>query len=210
MDLLKRIVFALALAIVAGAIGYVWGRQDAPEPEVRYVTKNSVSGGLDLSNLAPIEAISPPKSSLKWVYIPPEEKAQNEGVLGPKTPGDSLQIDTLGSVRATIEDWNTRRTYSRTLFSDVENGTLDLSFSVQYNRPQQFDWSYTPPATPVVIPKPKKTTLWGPYLRASVNTLGGVGVGAGVFINHVGVDVSYLHDFRGQSSGIGIGVIYKF
>lgn len=210
MDVLKRIVFALALAIVAGTIGYVWGRHDAPEPEVRYITKNTVSGGLDLSNLAPIEAISPPKSSLKWIYIPPEEKAQNEGVLGPKTPGDSPQIDTLESIRATVEDWNTLRTYSRTLFSDAENGTLDLSFSVQYNKPQQFDWAYTPPATPVVVTKPKKATTWRPYLRASANTLGGVGVGAGIFISHVGVDVSYLHDFRGRFSGIGVGVIYKF
>ena len=210
MDVLKRIVFALALVIVAGAIGYVWGRHDAPKPEVRYITKNTVSGGLDLSNLAPIETISPPKSTLKWIYIPIEEKAQNEGVLGPKTPGDSPQIDTLESIRATVEDWNTLRTYSRTLFSDAKNGTLDLIFSVQYNRPQQFEWSYTPPVTPVVTVSRKKATTWGPYLRASANTLGSAGVGAGIFINHVGIDVSYLHDFRGRSSGIGVGVIYKF
>lgn len=187
--------------MIGVAIGAYLGSKNT-KYEVKYVQRERVGGNINMSGLAPNFEYKPIKLDLKWDISPDGGNALYEP--------DSLLTsppDTLEAIWATVSDWNTRRTYTQTLFDNAE-GRLDVNLSLQYNRPQDIGWVFTP--APVPVPQIKKHRTLSPFVRASANTFGILGVGGGVYINHWGVGGSYLYDTRRGMRGFEVGVAYKF
>lgn len=105
---------------------------------------------------------------------------------------------------AIIEDWITKRDYKQTLF-DNNNGKLDIDFSVQYNKPFNLGYSFTPIQKQTTIYKVK---TWQPFVSASYSTLNYVSVGGGFFYHNLGFELRYVTDFN--KKGVDIGLKYKF
>lgn len=204
MDVLKTALRLLALAFACLVAGFFLGRKTVPEPEIRYVERPQNSGSLDFSRLSPKTSLEAPKPLLKYVFIPLADSVESRGVLGPK----SEALDTLSSLWETAKDWNTLRTYNETLFDDPDNGKLDLSFTVQYNKPGEVHWNYAPGAMKIVHnPRNKKMS---PFVRVSVSTLGTAGIGGGLRVGSWAFDTSWLRDFQRQKNGVSVGVSYSF
>lgn len=204
MDVLKTALSSLALAFACLAVGFFLGRKTVPEPEIRYVERPRNSGSLDFSKLTPKTSLEASKPLLKYVFIPLADSVETRGALGPKTEAR----DTLSSLWETVKDWNTLRSYSQTLFDDPDNGKLDLSFTVQYNKPGEIHWNYAP--VPMKIIRDTRKKELSPFIRASVSTLGTAGIGGGIRGKSWAFDVSYLRDFQHQRNGAAIGVSYSF
>lgn len=204
MDLLRAALGSLALALLCLAAGFFWGRRTAPEPEVRYIDRPVKSGSLDLSGAIPKSSLESPKITLKYVFIPLGDSVETKGVLGPETEA----VDTLQSLWETARDWNTLRSYRQTLFDNPEDGRMEVSFTVQYNRPGEVQWDYAPVPMKVIRDTRKKDL--SPFVRASVSTLGTAGIGGGLRVKSWALDISYLRDFRHQQNGAAIGVSYSF
>lgn len=204
MDLLRAALGSLALALLCLAAGFFWGRETAPEPEVRYIDRPVKSGSLDLSGAIPKSSLEPPKITLKYVFIPLGDSVETKGVLGPETEA----VDTLQSLWETARDWNTLRSYRQTLFDNPEDGRMEVSFTVQYNRPGEVQWDYAPVPMKVIRDTRKKDL--SPFIRASASTLGTAGIGGGLRVKSWALDISYLRDFRHRQNGAAIGVSYSF
>lgn len=112
------------------------------------------------------------------------------------------KIDTAGI----IADWVLKREYKQTLF-DNNNGKLDIDFSVQYNKPFNFGYSFTPIHKEINTYKEK---VWQPYLSGSYSTLDIAGIGGGLFYHNLGIEYQYQKDFRSNSTGHSFGLKYKF
>lgn len=106
---------------------------------------------------------------------------------------------------AIINDWIIKRDYKQTLF-DNNNGKLDIDFSVQYNKPFDFGYSFTP----IHKQLPPREKVWQPYLSGSYSTLDIVGLGGGIFYHNLGFEYQYQKDFRSNSTGHSFGLKYKF
>lgn len=204
MDLLRAALGSLALALLCLAAGFFWGRGTAPEPEVRYIDRPVKSGSLDLSGAIPKSSLEPPKITLKYVFIPLGDSVETKGVLDPETEA----VDTLQSLWETARDWNTLRSYRQTLFDNPEDGRMEVSFTVQYNRPGEVQWDYAPVPMKVIRDTRKKDL--SPFVRASASTLGTAGIGGGLRVKSWALDISYLRDFRHRQNGAEIGVSYSF
>lgn len=204
MDLLRAALGSLALALLCLTAGFFWGRRTAPEPEVRYIDRPAKSGSLDLSEAIPKSSLEPPKITLKYVFIPLRDSVETKGVLAPETEA----VDTLQSLWETARDWNTLRSYRQTLFDNPEDGRMEVSFTVQYNRPGEVQWDYAPVPMKVIRDTRKKDL--SPFVRASASTLGTAGIGGGLRVKSWALDISYLRDFRHQRNGAAIGVSYSF
>lgn len=111
------------------------------------------------------------------------------------------KIDTAGI----IADWVLKREYKQTLF-DNNNGKLDIDFSVQYNKPFNLGYSFTP----IHKQLPPRDKVWQPFVSASYSTLNYVSVGGGIFYHNLGFEYLYQKDFRYNDTGHSFGVKYKF
>lgn len=124
------------------------------------------------------------------------------------TVRDTVKVlDTLASMQATVEDWNLQRVYAGTLFQSDTLGTLNYSAKVQYNSLTSLAWDYTPKVKTVTI---TKSPVFRPFAAVRYNTFEQASIGAGVFVKKIGVEASYLKDFKAQKEGFGIGVIVCF
>ena len=212
MDLLRTALSSLTLAAICLAAGFFWGRRTAPEPEVRYIDRPMKSGSLDLSGATPKSSLKPSKLSLKYVFIHSGDSVETRGVLSPETgmvlTPETESVDTPQSLWETARDWNTRRSYRQTLFDDPDNGRMEVSFTVQYNRPGEVQWDYAPVPIKVICDTRKKKL--SPFVRMSVSTLGTAGIGGGLRVGSWAFDASYLVDFRGRRNGAEVGVSYYF
>ena len=85
---------------------------------------------------------------------------------------------------------------------------MEVSFTVQYNRPGEVRWDYAPVPMKVIRDTRKKDL--SPFVRASASTLGTAGIGGGLRVNSWALDISYLRDFRHRQNGAAIGVSYSF
>ena len=148
----------------------------------------------------------------RQIYI---YKGQEEKV--PQTPPeitngggfgeDKKEVDTLESVKRTMLDWNTTRKYAGTFFKDPKIGQFDWEATVQYNTLQHLTYKYTPVREQI---KETRSRKWSPFLRASANSFGQVGVGGGIYYRNFGVDISYMRDFELTRSGYEVGFSWKF
>lgn len=209
---MRTALSSLTLAAICLAAGFFWGRRTAPEPEVRYIDRPMKSGSLDLSGATPKSSLKPSKLSLKYVFIHSGDSVETRGVLSPETgmvlTPETESVDTPQSLWETARDWNTLRTYRETLFDNPEDGRMEVSFTVQYNRPGRVQWDYAPVPMKVIRGTRKKDL--SPFVRASASTLGTAGIGGGLRVKSWALDISYLRDFRHRQNGAAIGVSYSF
>lgn len=124
------------------------------------------------------------------------------------TVTDTVKIlDTLSSMRTTVEDWNQERVYAEELFRSDTLGTLNCRVTVQYNTLTSLAWDYTPKIKTVTI---SKSPVFRPFVAVRYNTFEQASAGGGIFIKKVGVEASYIKDFKAQKSAIGLGFIVCF
>lgn len=203
MDILKYCLNTLLLACVFTGIGFLWGKSKRSDPVVTYVERPRIGGKTDLWSLLPKTSIEPGEKEIQYVFMPLRDSVRNRGVLGRENEG----IDTLQAMKATVLDWNTRRDYSHTLFDDPEIGKMDLTFSIQYNKLGDLEWGFTP-VQKIVNPAPSPRL--SPFVRASVTTLGVVGLGGGVRSGAWGFDLSIIRDTHRGQNGVELGIAYSF
>ena len=112
------------------------------------------------------------------------------------------EIDTV----KILEDFLLKRDYSFNVFND-DKGKLDVKQTIQYNRLQSFDYTFTP----IHIERTRtKERLFVPFVSASYNTLNYVGAGGGVFIKDLGLEYNYLYNNLNKSNGHLFSLKYKF
>lgn len=148
----------------------------------------------------------------KTVYVP-----QPTIVYVPKeyvlpTKRDTIYVDNhpypVQTVDTTkiIQEYITQNTYQFNAFDD-ENGKLDIKQMIQYNRLQNFNYTFTPIKTVITkIDKP----VFVPFISASYNSFGVSGVGGGVFFKNTGIEYNYLYRPVDKQIGHMIGVKFKF
>lgn len=171
-------------AIIGFSLGFFIGRSTIPtETEVKYVKGETARDWFPI--LTPFKVTKPSDP----IYL-----------------RDSLtdKVDTA----AIIADWILKRDYKQTLF-DNNNGKLDIDFSVQYNKPFDLRYSFTPIQKETTI---YKESVWQPFVSASYSTLNYIGVGGGFFYHNLGIEYQFQKDFRYNDTDTGhsIGVKYKF
>lgn len=124
------------------------------------------------------------------------------------TVRDTVKVlDTLASMQATVEDWNLQRIYAGELFKSDTLGTMNYQATVQYNTLTSLAWDYTPKVKTVTI---TKSPVFRPFAAVRYNTFEQTSIGGGVFIKKIGVEASYLRDFKAQREGWGFGLIVCF
>lgn len=192
MDLLKRVLGTIVLV----GIGFIIGRKTVEEKTViKYVDLPPIQGEVKVPDLVPKwEGFRNP-IKLMYIYKGQEEKVPQK------------EVDTLESVKRTILDWNTTRKYAGTFFKDPKIGQFDWEATVQYNTLQHLTYKYTPVREQI---KETRSRKWSPFLRASANSFGQVGVGGGIYYRNFGVDISYMRDFELTRSGYEVGFSWKF
>jgi len=111
-----------------------------------------------------------------------------------------IERDTL----LTLIDWNTERLYTWQPIND-NRGILDISTTVQYNRVQEFSFSFAPIHKEITI---YRAPVWQPFVSASYSTFKIMGIGGGAFYNNIGLE--YQWQYGNNRSGHQIGLKWKF
>ncbi len=119
--------------------------------------------------------------------------------------GKPYPVQTVDTAKI-IKDYITQNTYEFNAFDD-DNGKLDIKQTIQYNRLQSFDYSFTPIHKEITRTKEK---VFVPFVSASYSTLNYVGAGGGVFIKDLGLEYNYLFNTFDKRTAHSFGVKYKF
>lgn len=200
---MKNLIVLIFYSVVVFFIGYLFGFS-AKKTTVEYVPLPPIEGHFTATDLEPISAVLDTPIIYKWVYLPANDK---ESENGQKTllneANEAPHVDTIGSVNATVQDWNTKRTYKKTLFNKDDLGELSVEATVQYNELRSLSYRYDPVQKTIT-----KEKLLQPFIRASYNSMDQITVGGGLFVNKMGVDAFLIQDKH--RSGIGFGLSYRF
>ena len=116
--------------------------------------------------------------------------------------GEPYPIQTVDTAKI-IEEYITQNTYEFNAFDD-DNGKLDINQTIQYNRLQSFDYSFTPIHKNTII---TKKNLFEPFGSVGYTTFNQVSFGGGFFLNNLGLEYNYI---MGDVSGHGLSVKLKF
>lgn len=122
---------------------------------------------------------------------------------------DTLNVvDTVRSYRATIEDWNTERMYSQTVFKSDTLGELSYTASVQYNRLKKFAYSYDPVVRidRQVLTKDK----YRPYVGMDYNSFNQATLSVGLLKGRIGINANLVRDFDSSKFAVGTGLKIVF
>lgn len=122
-----------------------------------------------------------------------------------RIPGKEIVIIEKVDTAQIIADYIKRNFYKDTLFKNDTTGEMIVSAIVQYNRLQSLGYTFTPVIKEVTVERKKAIT---PFASGSVNSLGFVEYGGGLYINSVGFELKRVTDF-GQS-GFEFGMHLKF
>ena len=123
--------------------------------------------------------------------------------------GDTVKINeieyvhTIPDTARIIEDFLIKREYEFTVFDD-DNGKLDINQTIQYNKLQSFDYSFTPIHKNTTI---TKKNLFEPFGSVGYTTFNQVSFGGGFFLNNLGLEYNYI---MGDVPGHGLSVKLKF
>ncbi len=116
--------------------------------------------------------------------------------------GEHYPIQTVDTAKI-IEEYITQNTYEFNVFDD-DNGKLDINQTIQYNKLQSFDYSFTPIHKTTTI---MKKNLFEPFGSVGYTTFNQVSFGGGFFLNNIGLEYNYI---MGDVSGHGLSVKIKF
>ena len=197
MTIKNKIIIAAVVILIVFATGCLLGRATISKGEkVEHVQGETVYGSLNPDFLTVKKEFKGDIKFLPYIFW----------------KGDTVKINnieyisTIPDTAKIVEDFIVKREYQFNVF-DNENGKLEVSPTVQYNRLQAFNYSFTPIKT--IITKTDKPAFI-PFLSASYNTFGEAGIGGGVFIRDFGIEYNYLYRPIDNQSGHMIGVKIKF
>ena len=189
---MTKVYIFIAALLIAFAVGFFLGRGKIRiEEKVEYVKGKTV--------VRPVKIPLPSSVYIPSLYFLP-------------TKPDTLYIDEKPYPIATvdtakiIQDYITQNTYEFNAFDD-NTGKLDIKQTIQYNRLQDFQYTYTP--IHQLTTRTVRNTF-EPFGSVGYNTFDQVTVGGGIFINNLGLEYNYIHDTRMNQSGHGLSIKLKF
>lgn len=189
-----RVTDAL-LILVYLAIGFLVGRALVKaDVEIKYIKGDTVYDTITVPGpiveKEPVKPILPVKRDT--IYLPGEPERIIESV-------DTAEI---------IRQYVLERQYAFTVFDNKEYGKLDINQTIQYNKLQHFDYSFTPI---IRVERTIQRKLFTPYLSLGGFYLGDIRaatLGGGIYINNLGLDYRYI--YSDYSKGHMFGLNYKF
>lgn len=188
-----KLQHVILTVLIAFALGFFLGRLSIKKSEkVEYVKGETVNGTVYTSSLKVSDRLTEFKADIQslpmifWII---------------DTVTNVAEVDTA----KIIEEFLVERKYDLTLFDD-EKGKLDVSPTVQFNRLQKIDYSFTP--IQKVITK-KEERLFVPFVSASYSTLNYVGAGGGFFLKDLGLEYKFNINTE-KNSFHEVGLKYKF
>ena len=187
----------LILILIAFAAGFFAGRYTIEKEEIiEHVPGETTYGSLNPDFLTVKKEFKGNVKFLPYIFL----KSDTVKIH------DIEYISTIPDTAKIVEDFIVKREYQFNVF-DNENGKLEVSPTVQYNRLQSFDYSFAPIKT--VITKIDKQ-VFVPFLSASYNSFGIAGIGGGVFIKNTGIEYNYLYRPIDNQVGHMVGIKFKF
>ncbi len=186
---------AIVIVMASFIFGFYIGRNSSTQyrTEFKYVKGKVVRDTIKIKS--PIYSYSPQKI----VYLNRSGKSDTSLTSDPK--------DTLESLKMVLNDWNTKRVYSNTLFDDTVKGKIEVRSSVQYNKLVGMEYEYYP-ITKVESFERKRVVI--PYVGADYSTLNILSVGGGFFYHNMGVELMYNKNYANGKNGLSFGIKYKF
>ena len=184
-----KIRYAILAVLIASVAFFFIGRATIEKKEtVRYVKGETVT-----------RAIKVPE--VKFVEIPRAVYLPQKTI----TLTDSTIVYVTDTVKV-IEEHVAINHYDFNVFDD-ENGRLDVAQSIQYNKLQDFNYTFTPMQKEIT----RTMERWFvPFVSVSYSTLNYVGAGGGVFIKDLGLEYNYLFNTFDKRTAHSFGVKYKF
>lgn len=156
-------------------------------------------------------------------YVQGEEQQVNVDIPKPEEtipehPVLPLRIDTVCTFSveyvyhsvdtvAIIEEYITKRKYTIPLFDNKDSGRLTLDATIQYNKLTDMQYNFIPVYKEIIY-KDKKA--FEPFLSASYSTMDILGIGGGAFINKVGLEYQFQHNYLLNSNGHLFSLKYRF
>lgn len=147
------------------------------------------------------------------VYVPGPERVVYSTETQPVAP-DVVPIETVpvgperdAAVDAALLDWNTKRSYTGTLFDNKAVGTVTYAFDVRFNRVGQIDYNFDP-APIQKTPARLRPTIGGEYYTNGQYAFGG-GVQYGAFgLNVRALKLPKSASEDGFAFGIGAQILF--
>ena len=106
-----------------------------------------------------------------------------------RVPGQPEKIIQVVDTAQVLAEFIKKNSYKETLFDNDTLGKLVVEPIVQYNKLQSIPYSFTPIYKQITIERKK---IFTPFISASVNTLGMIGIGGGTYINNIGFELKYF------------------
>lgn len=204
-----KIGVIIAAAVLLFGLGFYIGKKREPEVIIKTETKYVELPPIHDSIPKPVPVyVKQPADSLNILLALIEEGKYEE--YFPERVRDSLIYVTKEDTAAVIRDWATERVYKETLFDTDTLGRFAFDAKVQYNRLQNFDYTFTP------VQKQTETTIrtvrtFLPYVGAGLDLSGSVMAQGGVFVKqNAGLAVQYRYDTKLKEHTAGALFLYMF
>jgi hypothetical protein len=117
--------------------------------------------------------------------------------------GEAQFVQTVDTAKI-IEEYITQNTYEFNVFDD-SNGKLDIKQTIQYNRLNDFSYTFTPIYRHTTV---SEKPIFEPFVSIGYSTFNQAFIGGGVFYKDVGIEYNYI-----QSNTLGghsLSIKYKF
>lgn len=204
-----KIGVIIAAAILLFGLGFYVGKKREPEVIIKTETKYVELPPIHDSIPKPVPVyVKQPADSLNILLALIEEGKYEE--YFPERVRDSLIYVTKEDTAAVIRDWAAERVYKETLFDTDTLGRFAFDAKVQYNRLQNFDYTFTP------VQKQTETTIrtvrtFLPYVGAGLDLNGSVMAQGGVFVKqNAGLAIQYRYDTKLKEHTGGALFLYMF
>jgi hypothetical protein len=204
-----KIGVIIAAAILLFGLGFYVGKKREPEVIIKTETKYVELPPIHDSIPKPVPVyVKQPADSLNILLALIEEGKYEE--YFPERVRDSLIYVTNEDTAAVIRDWAAERVYKETLFDTDTLGRFVFDAKVQYNRLQNFDYTFTP------VQKQTETTIrtvrtFLPYVGAGLDLSGSVMAQGGVFVKqNAGLAIQYRYDTKLKEHTAGALFLYMF
>ena len=188
---LKSII-TVGFLIFLFAVGFFVGRCTSNRETIRYVKGEVIRDTVEIK--APVSEETPLKPKLPVIR-------------------DTIYIDSIRYITekvdtaSIISDYILMRKYEFNVF-DNNQGKLDISQDIVYNKLLRFEYEFTPITKTVTI---HKRDVFTPFVSGSYNTLNHIGAGGGLFIKDIGLEYIYNIDLSGKVEDYHtFGLKYKF
>ena len=204
-----KIGVIIAAAILLFGLGFYIGKKREPEVIIKTETKYVELPPIHDSIPKPVPVyVKQPADSLNILLALIEEGKYEE--YFPERVRDSLIYVTKEDTAAVIRDWAAERVYKETLFDTDTLGRFAFDAKVQYNRLQNFDYTFTP------VQKQTETTIrtvrtFLPYVGAGLDLSGSVMAQGGMFVKqNAGLAIQYRYDTKLKEHTAGALFLYMF